>query len=529
MKRRFTFLFAVAILIIILTAVLSGCGTSKVVTFLSNGGSAVGSQTVSGNYAVEPQPPVRQGYQFLGWELRGEPFDFNTAITESITLVAKWSAIEYNVIFENCEGVTVPGSSFTVEDGSYALPTELTREGYKFSGWYKDAELTLPITEIDTSVCADVTVYAKWLSGPFTVEYLNWPNPDPDAPASYNVGDTVILPVPKREHYVFIGWHPGSIGNPIITELDTSAAQNIKLYAEWRAIEYTITYINCDGAVNSLPTSYTVIKSDISLTPISKDHYNFLGWYTDEELTENITEIDCSLGGNITLYASFEFAPHTYENEWSCDESKHWHASTCNHPDEVLGEGAHILSGGVCTVCGYDDGLRIIRELIESAALSSSVVTTSVDTGLASEPMSGEYVLTFNPDGTISVIYSYEVFTDSEDWIETDSPYKTVNGSASVDEYGNLTGNVTVRIINTGTLGFNLTRENSVSVTQGNTVTVTVGAQNTESCLGFKCASAVTMEFSISCGKIDTLSLSFTENMSNAKVPVTITANFTYL
>lgn len=68
--------------------------TYYTVTFDSNGGSTVASQTVSnGVRATRPADPTKDGYTFTGWYVdRGAkiPFDFTTAITSNITLYAGW-------------------------------------------------------------------------------------------------------------------------------------------------------------------------------------------------------------------------------------------------------------------------------------------------------------------------------------------------------------------------------------------------------------------------------------------------------
>ncbi len=75
-------------------------GDSYIVTFESNGGSSVSSQTVAdSDYAVEPTP-TRSGSTFAGWFIDdvtfNNSFDFNTtAITSPITLYAKWNLITY--------------------------------------------------------------------------------------------------------------------------------------------------------------------------------------------------------------------------------------------------------------------------------------------------------------------------------------------------------------------------------------------------------------------------------------------------
>ncbi|MBR2337603.1 MAG: InlB B-repeat-containing protein [Clostridia bacterium] len=65
------------------------------VHFDTDGGNVIGSQTVIENgFAAEPCPPEKDGYVFICWTCKEEPFDFSTAITQSIILVAKWEILK---------------------------------------------------------------------------------------------------------------------------------------------------------------------------------------------------------------------------------------------------------------------------------------------------------------------------------------------------------------------------------------------------------------------------------------------------
>ena len=65
------------------------------VTFNTDGGSAVDSQTVNYNStATTPTAPTKTGYTFAGWYTDAgctNSYDFLTAVTENITLYAKWT------------------------------------------------------------------------------------------------------------------------------------------------------------------------------------------------------------------------------------------------------------------------------------------------------------------------------------------------------------------------------------------------------------------------------------------------------
>ena len=60
------------------------------VTFNSNGGNALASQTVAHGNRASYVAPGRTYYTFKAWTLNGVAFDFNTPVTGDITLVASW-------------------------------------------------------------------------------------------------------------------------------------------------------------------------------------------------------------------------------------------------------------------------------------------------------------------------------------------------------------------------------------------------------------------------------------------------------
>ena len=66
-----------------------------IVEFDSNGGSEVPSQDiVRGNQATKPTAPTKAGYSFEGWYNGDTKYDFTQAVTESITLTARWKILK---------------------------------------------------------------------------------------------------------------------------------------------------------------------------------------------------------------------------------------------------------------------------------------------------------------------------------------------------------------------------------------------------------------------------------------------------
>ena len=84
------------ILLVLLTVLITGCSCSKkevmyTVSFDSSGGTIVMDEKVLENHQVsKPDNPKKDGYDFEGWYLDNNLFDFRTKITKDITLTAMW-------------------------------------------------------------------------------------------------------------------------------------------------------------------------------------------------------------------------------------------------------------------------------------------------------------------------------------------------------------------------------------------------------------------------------------------------------
>lgn len=107
---------------------------------------------------TKPNNPTKKGYRFVEWQLNGTAFDFNTKITEEITLTALFEeAKSYTVSFNSDGGSKV--SSQEVEAGSKAKkPTAPTKEGYVFREW----QLNGKTYDFNKAVEDDLALKAIW-------------------------------------------------------------------------------------------------------------------------------------------------------------------------------------------------------------------------------------------------------------------------------------------------------------------------------------------------------------------------------
>ena len=123
----------------------------------------------SGDTVTKPTDPTQTGYTFDGWysdENLGQEWNFDTPITEDIPLYAKWTVCTYTVTFDTNGGTINSGNitEYTYGEGA-KLPTDVTRPGYTFGGWYENSNFSgEPVKEISKTDTGNKTYYAKWLS-----------------------------------------------------------------------------------------------------------------------------------------------------------------------------------------------------------------------------------------------------------------------------------------------------------------------------------------------------------------------------
>lgn len=145
--------------------------TSRVyqVTLNVNDGT-IGENVTDYTYgtAVTLPVPTKNGYKFEGWydnsEFTGVTVtEISAAATGDKTYYAKWVAEQYTITFNTDGGafVETPISSYIY--GTTATLPVPTKNGYKFEGWYDNAEFTgTALTEISDRAIGDKVFYAKW-------------------------------------------------------------------------------------------------------------------------------------------------------------------------------------------------------------------------------------------------------------------------------------------------------------------------------------------------------------------------------
>ena len=143
--------------------------TATVYTITYNLDGGTNAEANPAEYTVETEAitlaaPAKSGYTFAGWYKESA---FTTKVTEiakgstgNVTLYANWVAnvVTHTVTFY--DGTTVL-STVSVEDGkTVTKPTDPTKDGYVFFGWYSDDAFETEFA-FTSAIKADTKVYAK--------------------------------------------------------------------------------------------------------------------------------------------------------------------------------------------------------------------------------------------------------------------------------------------------------------------------------------------------------------------------------
>jgi uncharacterized repeat protein (TIGR02543 family) len=131
------------------------------VTYDTDNGEASVIKHVLPNTTDAPiATPSKTGYDFTGWYNGNELYDFDTPVTEDITLTAHWDIITYEITYELNGGTNHPDNpdSYTIESPTITLQ-DPTRAGYTFAGWVEGNNV------IETGSTGNLTFTAQWSVG----------------------------------------------------------------------------------------------------------------------------------------------------------------------------------------------------------------------------------------------------------------------------------------------------------------------------------------------------------------------------
>ena len=154
----------------------------------------------------------------------------------------------YDVSFNTNGGNLI--ESQRIKEGRYVVQPDAVKQNHTFDGWYDNAGCSGTAYDFTAEVSSSFTLYAKWKA----YYGISYNKNGSDATGTMEsqtlyVGDSQQLPVCafSRKGYTFLGWATTGDGDvqyadgANVTDLTTTAGENVTLYAKWQAIPYTIS------------------------------------------------------------------------------------------------------------------------------------------------------------------------------------------------------------------------------------------------------------------------------------------------
>ena len=229
-----------------------GSDGMKVVTLDLGGGKLGGSSDAihiivkNGGEFTAPasggltRPDGNTGSYFMWLDGNGTSYAPGASVPADVTeLTVQWTAPTYTVTLHTNGGTINNGNvtEYTYGVGA-TLPTDVTRTGYTFKGWYDNEGLTgSPVTAISNTETGNKEYWAKWEINQYTITYDLGGGTVEGNPDTYTVEmDTFTLKNPTRPGYTFTGWSGTGLDgeNNMTVTIPKGSTGERRYTAHWR-------------------------------------------------------------------------------------------------------------------------------------------------------------------------------------------------------------------------------------------------------------------------------------------------------
>ena len=229
-----------------------GSDGMKVVTLDLNGGKLGGSSEAiqiivkNGSTFTAPmsggltRPDGDTGSYFMWLDGNGNSYEPGGSVPADVTtLTVQWTAPTYTVTLHAGDGTINSGNvtSYTYGVGA-TLPTDVTRTGYTFKGWYDNEALAgSPVTAISNTETGNKEYWAKWEINQYMITYDLAGGTAEGNPDTYTIETRAFtLTDPTRSGYTFTGWSGTGLDgeNNMTVTIPTGSTGNRTYTAHWR-------------------------------------------------------------------------------------------------------------------------------------------------------------------------------------------------------------------------------------------------------------------------------------------------------
>ena len=345
--------------------------------------------------ALTAPVPTKEGHSLDGWYYDNNGtetkwnFDTNT-VKCTMTLKAKWELSTYSVTLQTNGGTIAPGkevTGYTYGTGA-VLPTadDITREGYRFDGWYADSSFSgSAVTEITDTDTGGKTFYAKWtrnttpVTPSGTVRYLvehykadgsGYTLAETEHSAG-SIGDTVTATPKTYEGFTY---------NPAIS----TASGTLKKISSLEDIVTLKLYydVNADTEQESTDSGSEEKADRENPSPVVKNTTSYMTYTVQagDTLWAIARKYNCSITGIVAANSDRIKNPNRIHAGWQLKIPQSGAPITGGTPDAVLPEnkksGIYIVRQGdtlwkIARMynCSVAEIVSLNRELIRDPAL----------------------------------------------------------------------------------------------------------------------------------------------------------------
>ena len=235
-----------------------------------------------------------------------------TMPAKPVTVYANFTPRTYNVTLHT-EGGTINAGNVTsyTYNVDALLPTDVTRDGFRFDGWYDAASggtTSIGIIAAGASGAQEYWAYWTQLYGVTVTQPQNGTLSADKTTAA--AGETVTLTVTPATSYVLDQLTIKDADNGTVAVNNnafTMPAKNVTVTATFKAATYTVTLNPNEGKINAgNVTGYTYGTGATLPTDVTREGFRFDGWY------------DAASGGSrVTAIGADETGAKEYWAHWT--------------------------------------------------------------------------------------------------------------------------------------------------------------------------------------------------------------------
>ena len=236
----------------------------------------------------------------------------------SLTLKLYYTRKTYTVSFQTNSTATISNLTGQLYGATITKPNDPAKQGYTFSGWYKEAALTTPWTFASDTVQDTTTLYAKWTANTDTPYSVNYYLQDTNG-TTYTLQETVAktgttATTGTSEAKTYTGFTENTTKSERLPEGTILADGSLVLKRYYDRNTYTLTF-NANGGAGTQVTQDLKYQTSTALTPnaYTRTGYTFSGWASTSSGSVAYADgVNYSIGaGTVTLYAKWTANTYT--------------------------------------------------------------------------------------------------------------------------------------------------------------------------------------------------------------------------